>query len=73
MAEEHPPQQPRYSVRGQAYLDGDTHAKLEELAQAFHRNHAAILSYVRQWGLSQTKGWTVQRAIARYVRLRTLP
>jgi hypothetical protein len=53
----------RYSVRYQARLDAVTAAKLQELAAAFHRKHSAILRYVMQWGLAQTRGWTVDMAI----------
>jgi hypothetical protein len=60
----HPPPEPqprqrRYSVRRQARLDAETHAKLEELARTFHRKRAQILRYVMQWGLAHTTGWTV--------------
>jgi hypothetical protein len=53
-----PPPEPqrRYSVRRQARLDAETHAKLEELAHTFHRKRAAILRFVMQWGLTQTQG-----------------
>jgi hypothetical protein len=54
MAEQHPPQQARSSVRRQARLDGDTNAKMEELAKAFHRKRGAILRSVMQWGLAHT-------------------
>jgi predicted transcriptional regulator len=54
----------RYSVRYQARLDAETAAKLQELAAAFHRKHSAILRYVMQWGLAQTRGWTVDMAIS---------
>jgi hypothetical protein len=60
--EEHPPQQSPYSIRRQARLDGDTHAKLEELTKAFHRKRGAILRYVLQWGLAHTQGWTLDRS-----------
>jgi predicted DNA-binding protein len=60
----HPPPEPRprhrrYSVRRQARLDAETHAKLEELAHTFHRKRAQILRYVMQWALTHTQGWTV--------------
>jgi len=58
----------RYSVRHQARLDAETHTKLEELAAAFHRKRSAILRYVMQWGLTQTGGWTVGRAVPGMVR-----
>jgi predicted transcriptional regulator len=68
-----PPRDPqarhvRYSVRHQARLDVETHTKLEELAAAFHRKRSAILRYVMQWGLAQTRGWTVDRAVPGMVR-----
>jgi predicted transcriptional regulator len=63
MAEEHPPQQVRSSVRRQAHLDGDTNAKMEELAEAFHRKRGAILRSVMQWGLAHTQDWTIDRSI----------
>jgi predicted transcriptional regulator len=68
-----PPQAPqprhvRYSVRYQARLDAETHAKLEELAAAFHRKRSAILRHAMPWGLTQTRGWTVDRAVPGTVR-----
>jgi hypothetical protein len=51
------------SVRHQARLDAETHAKLEELAVAFHRKRSAILRFVMGWGLTQTQGWTIVRSI----------
>ena len=53
----------RYSVRHQARLDAVTRAKLEKLAAAFNRKRSAILRHVMQWGLIQTRGWTVDRAV----------
>ena len=38
----------RYSVRPQARLDGETHAKLEELAAVFHQKRSTILRHVLQ-------------------------
>jgi predicted transcriptional regulator len=58
----------RYSVRHQARLDAETHAKLEELAAAFHRKRSAILRHAMPWGLTQTQGWTVDRAVPGTVR-----
>jgi predicted DNA-binding protein len=58
----------RYSVRRQARLDAETHAKLEELATAFHRKRSAILRHVMQWGLTQTRRWTVDMAVPGTVR-----
>jgi predicted transcriptional regulator len=63
MAEEQPSQRPRYSVRRQARLNADTHAKLEVLAKTFHRKRAAILRYVMHWGLAHTQGWTIDQSI----------
>lgn len=63
--------QPRYvrdRVRYQARLDAETHAKLEELAAAFHRKRSAILRHAMPWGLTQTRGWTVDRAVPGTVR-----
>jgi predicted transcriptional regulator len=37
------PRQRRSSVRRQARLDAEMHAKLEELAHTFHRKRAQIL------------------------------
>ena len=62
------PRQRRYSVRHQARLDTETHAKLGELAAAFHRKRPAILRYVMQWGLAQTNRWTVDMAAPGTVR-----
>jgi predicted transcriptional regulator len=62
------PRHVRYSVRHQARLDAETHAKLEELAAIFHRKRSAILRHVMQWGLTQTRGWTVVRAVPGTVR-----
>jgi predicted DNA-binding protein len=62
------PRHVRYSVRYQARLDAETHVKLEELAAAFHRKRSAILRHAMQWGLTQTRGWTVDRAVPGTVR-----
>jgi hypothetical protein len=56
------PRQRRYRVRQQARLDRETHAKLEAMATALHRQRSAILRYVMQWGLAHTNGWTVDRS-----------
>jgi predicted transcriptional regulator len=58
----------RYSVRYQARLDAETAAKLQELAAGFHRKRSAILRHAMQWGLTQTRGWTVDRAVPGTVR-----
>jgi hypothetical protein len=57
------PRQRRYSVRHQARLDRETHAKLEALASAFHRKRAAILRSVMQWGLVHTQEWIIDPSI----------
>jgi predicted DNA-binding protein len=64
----HPPPEPqprhrRYSVRHQARLDAETHAKLEVLANSFHRKRAAILRYVMDWGLAHTRAWTIDSSM----------
>ena len=58
----------RYSVRHQARLDAETHAKLEDLVAGFHRKRSAILRYVMQWGLTQTREWAVDLAVPGTVR-----
>jgi predicted transcriptional regulator len=63
------PRQRRYSARRQARLDAETHAKLEELARAFHRKRGAILRFVMGWGLTHTMGWAVDRSIPASVHL----
>jgi hypothetical protein len=62
------PRHVRYSVRYQARLDFETRAKLEELAAAFHRKRSAILRYVMQWGLAQTRGWTIDQSLPAIVQ-----
>jgi predicted transcriptional regulator len=62
------PRHVRDRVRYQARLDAETHAKLEELAAAFHRKRSAILRHAMPWGLTQTRGWTVDRAVPGTVR-----
>jgi hypothetical protein len=66
---EHQPRQRRYCARHEARLDEATHAKLEELAQTFLRKRALILRFVMQWGLTHTKGWTVDASILASTRL----
>jgi predicted transcriptional regulator len=56
------PRQRRYRSRHQARLDADTHAKLVELAAAFHLKRSAILRYVMPWGLHHSTGWTIDRS-----------
>jgi predicted transcriptional regulator len=58
----------RYRVRHQARLDVETHAKLEGLAEGFHRKRSIILRYVMQWGIARTGGWTVDMAVSGTVR-----
>ena len=62
------PRHVRDHVRYQARLEAETHAKLEELAAAFHRTRSAILRHAMPWGLTQTRGWTVDRAVPGTVR-----
>jgi len=62
------PRHVRYSVRYQARLDAETWAKLEDLARTFHRKRSAILRHAMQWGLIQTRGWTVDMAVPGTVR-----
>jgi predicted transcriptional regulator len=57
------PRQRRYSVRQQARLDAETLAKLEVLANTFHRKRAAILHYAMPWGLAQTTVWSIDPSI----------
>jgi predicted HicB family RNase H-like nuclease len=57
------PRHKRYSARWQARLDPETHAKLQELGQTFHRKQAPILRHVMQWALAHTNGWVVDRSI----------
>jgi predicted DNA-binding protein len=51
------PRHKRYSVRWQARLDPETHAKLQELTQTLHRKQAQILRYVMVWGLDPVQIW----------------
>jgi predicted transcriptional regulator len=62
------PRHVRDRVRYQARLDAETQAKLEELAAAFHRKRSAILRHAMPWGLTRTRGWTVDRAVPGTVR-----
>jgi predicted DNA-binding protein len=52
----------RYSARYEARLDVETHAKLKALAATFHRKRSAILRCLMQWGLTQTRSWTIDTA-----------
>jgi hypothetical protein len=61
-ARESQPRLRRYSARHQARLDAETHAKLEELAPAFHRKHSVILRFMMQWGLRHSEGWTTDQS-----------
>jgi predicted DNA-binding protein len=56
------PRHVRYSIRHQARLDVETHAKLEELAAIFHRKRSTILRFVMQWGFHHSTGWTIDRS-----------
>lgn len=51
-----------YSVRHQARLDAETHAKLQVLAASFHRKRSAILRFAMPWGLRHSAGWTIDRS-----------
>src|ERR1700752_1377967 len=51
-----------YSVRYQARLDAETHAKLQELVAVFHRKPSPILRCVMGWGITLTKGWIIDRS-----------
>jgi hypothetical protein len=57
------PRQRRHSVRRQARLDAETHAKLEGLVTALHLKRSAILRYIMERGRAHTHGWTVEPAI----------
>jgi hypothetical protein len=57
------PRHERYSIRWQARLDPETHAKLQELAQALHRKQAQVLRHAMQWALASPNGWTVDPAV----------
>jgi predicted transcriptional regulator len=57
------PRQRRDSVRCQARLDAETHAKLEALATDFQRKRGVILRSVMSWGLAHTAGWTADLSI----------
>jgi len=52
----------RYSVRHQARLDAETHAKLVAFASTFHRKRSAILRRMLRWGLLHSTGWTIDRS-----------
>jgi hypothetical protein len=56
------PRHRRYTVRWQARLDAEAHAKLQELAQDFHRKRAQILRHVMPWALARTHAWTVAQS-----------
>jgi hypothetical protein len=62
------PRHVRYSARWQARFDGETRAKIEELACIFHRKRGPVLRYVIRWRLTQTRGWTVDMAVPGTVR-----
>jgi hypothetical protein len=42
-----------------ARLDATTRAKVDDLATRFHQPHAAVLSYILQWGLSRGQAETL--------------
>jgi hypothetical protein len=62
------PRHVRYTARWQARFDGETRAKIEELACIFHRKRGPVLRYVIRWRLTQTRGWTVDMAVPGTVR-----
>jgi hypothetical protein len=66
------PRHRRYTVRWQARLDAETHAKLQKLAQDFHRKRAQILRHVMPWALAHTHGRTVDQSIPAAVHPVTL-
>jgi predicted transcriptional regulator len=66
------PRHVRYGVRYQARLDGETSAKLDELARTFHRKRSVVLRFVMGWGLDQTQGWTVDATIPTSPQLVTM-
>jgi predicted transcriptional regulator len=66
------PRYRRYSIRLQARLDAETHAKLETLAKTFHRRHATILRCIMQWGVIHGKDWTVDRSLPASVHPTTM-
>jgi hypothetical protein len=47
------PRAPRSSIRTDARLDAMTRAKVDDLATHFHQPRAAVLSYIREWGLGR--------------------
>jgi hypothetical protein len=47
-----PTPQPRFSVRMDARLDGETRTTLDQLATGFCRSKAAVLREVMRWGRS---------------------
>jgi hypothetical protein len=57
------PRHVRYSVRHQARLDAETHAKLEANPLTFHRKRSAILRFVLRWGLTHTQGGAGEQTI----------
>jgi predicted transcriptional regulator len=57
------PRHVHYGVRYQARFDAETSAKLSELAHTFRRKRAPILRHVMQWGLSHSKGWTIEQSL----------
>ena len=53
----------RASARHQARLDAETSAKLTALVRTFRRTRSAILRHVMQWGLTQTRRWTIDMTV----------
>jgi hypothetical protein len=49
------PRQRRDSVRRQARPEAETSVKLKALVNTLHWKRAAILRYIMQWGLANTK------------------
>jgi hypothetical protein len=71
-----PATQPRHvrdSARHQARLNAETHAKLQKLVAACDRKPSAVLRLVRQWGLTQTQGWTIDRSLPATVQPVAMP
>jgi len=58
---DHRPRQPRHTIRMDARLDTMTRAKLEDLANQFHRSRAAVLRQVMHWGLSCESSGQIDR------------
>jgi predicted transcriptional regulator len=50
---DHPPSEPRSSIRTDARLDPTTRQKVDELAARFHQPRVAVLCHIMRWGLSR--------------------